>query len=55
MYTVANAAGVLIAKFRTLKQVEAWAKRIDLIVENVSIQFQAERANENEWVRVDYR
>lgn len=55
MFTVANAAGVLIAKFRTMEQIEAWGKRIGLIFDNVSIKFQPERARENEWVREDYR
>lgn len=55
MFTVANAAGVLIAMCRTRKQVTAWGERIGLIFENVSINFRPERANENEWVREDYR
>lgn len=55
MFTVANAAGVLIAMFRTREQVNAWGKRIGLIFENVSINFRPERANENEWIRKDYR
>ena len=55
MYTVANAAGVLIAKFRSMQQIEAWAKRIGLIMENVTVRYSVERINENEWVREDYR
>lgn len=55
MFTVANAAEVLIAKFRTEEQVKAWGDRIGIIWENVTVRFRPERANENEWIREDYR
>lgn len=55
MFTVANAAGVLIAQFRTEAQIQSWGKRIGLIFENVSINWRPEKARENEWVREDYR
>lgn len=55
MIAVSNAAGVLIALFRTPEQVTAWAERKGVILENVNVRPAPERARENEWVREDYR
>lgn len=55
MFTVANAAGVLIAKFRTEAQIEAWAKRVGIIMENVTVRHRPDLINDNEWIREDYR
>ncbi|WP_161991832.1 hypothetical protein [Agrobacterium tumefaciens] len=55
MFAVSNSAGVLIALFRTESQVEDWAKRKGVILENVTVKRDPARANRNEWVREDYR
>lgn len=54
MFTVANAAGVRIAQFRTMSQIDAWAKRTGLIRENVTITWRPELVNENESVMPGY-
>lgn len=55
MFVVSNLSGVVIAKFRSMTQVNAWADRIGIIMENVTVRFDTGRINDNEWVREDYR
>ncbi|SCX31091.1 hypothetical protein DSM25558_5117 [Agrobacterium sp. DSM 25558] len=55
MIAVSNAAGVLIALFRTETQVKEWAERKGVILENVTVSPAPARARQNEWVREDYR
>lgn len=55
MFAVSNAAGVLIALFRTESQVNEWAERKGVILENVTVKRDPARAKRKEWVREDYR
>lgn len=54
MFIVTNKANVVIAKFRSMEQIQAWAKRLEIIMENINIRFDASYVG-NEWVREDYR
>lgn len=55
MFTVANAADCLIAKFHTMEKLNAWCARNLIIRENVSIRFNKDRVGETEWVMPGYQ
>lgn len=55
MFTVFNMSGIKIANFRTREQIAAWAKRVELSIENLTITYNAKLINTNEWTHASYR
>lgn len=54
MFTV-HKDGLLIAKFRTIIQINTWAKRIGIDTNDCVLDFEANLIKHNEWTHADYR
>ena len=55
MFTVFNMTGIKIAMFRSRAQIETWATRLGLNIENLSVTYNAKLVNHNEWTHAEYR